>query len=894
MKSFRRLLLPTALGIGYSLLDWYLNGDKPFEVYLRNTLLLSLVAFIIQYYRKRKPGENLQEYIRKSFFSVTVELTIEQTLAERVNTAWVTQYLNSVRHDVTQFKVSSTFYESKNSFIKKGREDILNNLPYTSFSDYSSVAKRIFGSKPKLIITGDRGSGKTVMMMHILEVYTNHALSKNGQRNNIPVVLNMSTIPSNSESWSALFRRNKLTYKIEPHLKFEAWIIDQVKLNYKIHYQDLESMTCNNQIIYFFDGIDDLSDEYNFRNTNLDQKDESINHINDIATIFNSYVDYIEASYKKRNLSDSKLSYVIACRRSTLNNIDDLGNIRGVISLEPLSTETIKLVLTRNDSTESQEITHENYYPDSLYNYMFDSSNEVHLERKGFALEMAKNPYLLTVMRKIVKMRKPNDFELYDRWFSNEQKFKFNLLDDYINDKLNSKAYTGTEFAAQFPNKEKNFRWLTNMSGWTNSSEFILEDLQPFKHIDIRYSVFPSIKLITYWSLYVLPVLTFMLLIIALPVGISIFYEWNFYQSYDCLDQLLSRDILSKSVFNADLCKPGIIMGIKSFLWTSLVLIFTIPIAFIFGSMRLSGYYQEGPKKFPKIAQIRQKIIPQFINRSIDNRGFRFAILLAFALAATRFVLIKHSFNSATEQVFDTHIALTNFIATFLGCTVLFMLFTASNLLSEDLYIVNRFDHYKIEFSRAIYAIMGGIGVTIIMLLPIFFHLVTEYEIEKSDLVVGRALAFGGVLTICLPLLFSFKPVSDKKIKTKPNHGIRQHFKNSAISFVILFIAGTLIIYFAYDMNVKPPSGIVNAICGISFGVLSLMYGFLSVCKHYAIRMVLALPFEGESKFPFQATSFLKHMSLTGLVRIVGGRYMFEHSLLMEYFSNKNKGNQST
>ena len=887
MKRFRKLLLPAALGLGYSVLDWYLNGDdKPFEVYIRNTVILAVSAFILQYFKDKAPGESFPEYTRRTYYSVPIELILEQTLAKRVQTTWIGQYLKSVRTGVNQFNVTSTFYESETNFNNNLSKELLKELPSTPFDDYSSVAEQIFGSNPKLIITGDRGSGKTVMMMHIVEIYVTHALSKQGQRNNIPVVLNMSTIPSNEESWAALFRRNKLQYRNEPYLKFEAWIIDQVKLNYKIYNLDLLSLTNNNQIIFFFDGIDDLNDEFDFRDRdNVEQKEILKRHLNEIVSLFNSYVEYVEKKIKKEIRSDSTLSYVFACRHSTLESIKGLNDIHEIVSLEPLSEETIKFVLKRQAKNESNNIKQDNYYPESLYDYIFDSSNKVLLDRKKFALKMAKNPYFLTVMRKFVKMRKIGDFKLYDnRWFSisDEQKFKFNLLDDYVNEKLGSNAYTTTEYQAQFPDKQNNIRWLTNMAGWTNSSEFILEDLQPFEHIDIRYSVFPSIKLITYWSMYVLPVLIFMLLIIALPVGISILYEWNFYNSCNCLE-----DIPSNFIFEADLCRPVLMMGVKSLFWTSLVLILTIPIAFTYGSMRLSGYYSYGSKKRGRIARILQRYLPEFINNSINNRGFRFAIFLAFALAATRFVLLKHSYDISTGHVFNNNVALTNFIATFVGCTVLFMLFTAFNLLSEDLYVVNRFDHYKIDATRAKYAIIGGIGVTIILLIPIAFQL------EKSDLVLGRALAFGGVLTICLPLLFSFKPVSDKKIKTKPNHGIRQHLKNSIVSFVILFVVGTVIIYFAYGTNVKPPSGVVNAICGINFGVLSLMYGFLSVFKHYAIRLVLSLPFDGKSKFPFQATSFLKHISLTGLVRIVGGRYMFEHSLLMEYFSTKSKLEQT-
>lgn len=893
MKNFRRLFFLASLSLGYKVCEFIVD-DKPFVKFFAIATFLALATFIIQYFKEREVGENLKEYILRTLVPKIHELTIERTLAERVKLTWIDQYLNPLRKGVNKkFNVTSTFYESENYFIEGYSEEILNRLTSTSFENYSSVAKKIFGSNPKLIITGDRGSGKTVMMMYIVEVFTTQALKEDAQRNNIPVVLNMSTIPSNSESWLALFRRNKLSEINKPYEKFEAWIVDQVKLNYKIYSGDLIHMVDNNQIVFFFDGIDDLNDEFNYQNEdNIEQKKELERHLNEIMYLFSTYVEHVENKLKKKNMSDSKLSYVIACRKDTLDSIKYIKHIHSLVSLNPLSEETIKTVLRRQEKDESNvneneyesdDINKSNYYPESLYEYMFSSSNVLSLEKRIFALEKAKNPYLLTVMRKFVKMRQVGNLNFYDRWFSDEEKFNFNLLDDYVNEKLNNTIYTKTGYQSRFPNTHENIKWLINMSGWTSSSEFILEDLQPFEHINIRYSVFPSFKLILYWTLYVLPVLIFMLLIIALPVGISIFYEWDFYNS------CCSGEIFNRFIFDVALCKTGLVMGIKSFFWTSLVLIFTMPIALIYGSMRLVGHYPEESKKRKKITQVMQKYLPEFINRPIRNRGFIFAIFLGLAIASTRFVLIKHSYDSETGQVFDNSVAFTNFIATFIGCTVLYMVFTASNLLSEDLYIVNRFDHYKIDYSRAKYAIIGGVIVTIILLIPVFLQTLTENKIENVGLVLGRALGIGGVLTICLPLLFSFKPVSDKKIKTKPNHGIHQHLKNSIVSFLILFIVGTIILYFAYGANVAPPSGVVNAICGISFGVLALMYGFLSVCKHYAVRLILALPFDGESKFPFQATSFLKHMSGTGLIRIVGGRCMFEHSLLMEYFISKGK-----
>ena len=905
MKSFKKFLFPTGLGLGSTLLDWFLNNiEKPFLEYMRNAAIIASVGFIAQYIKEKESEDNLLKYIQKKLFSETAKQKVERTLVERINETWIKEYYNKATNGVEGFNVTSTFYKLENNFVENWSYDFLNKLPGPSFDDYSSVAKKIYGSKPKLIITGDQGSGKTLMMMDIVNTYVTHALSKTGQRNKIPVVLNMSTIPSSNESWPALFGRNKLPMKNEPYQKFEAWIIDQIKLNYKIYYKDLKTLMDNNQIIYFFDGIDDLYNGFEYQNhDNESQKEIFRNHLIEIKELFHSYVDHVEKKLKKDNPLNSTLSYVIACRRETLTSINGLNNIRELVSLKPLSEKTIKSVLKRQDKSESNNIDQENYYPESLYDYMFGSLNKVPKRRKKFALTMAENPYLLTVMRKLVSMIKTSEFDIYDEWFSDvdEQKFKLNLLDRYVNETLNNNFLGETKYQTQFPNTYENIRWLANMSRWTKSSEFILEDLQPFEHINIRYSGFPSKKLIIYWSIYVLPILIFMLTIIALPVGISIFYEWNFHNSGNSLfEKILNKDIFdkgifskevfknglfSKLVFEADVYKPGLKMGIESFLWTSLVLIFTIPLAFIYGSMRLSEYYPKDSKKSQRLVRILQNFPPIFTNRIIINGGGRFAIFLAFALSATRFVLMKHSYNSETSQVFDNNVALINFIGTFIACTALFIVFSATNLLSEDLYVVNRVDNYKFEISRAIYAALGGIGVTIFLLTPIW----AEKKLENENLVIGRALAFGGVLTICLPLLFSFKPVSDIKIKTTPNHGIRQHLKNSTVSFVLLSVTAPITLYVAYNSFLKPPSGFVNAITGVSFGVLSLMYGFLSVCRHYAIRKVLSLPSEGKSEFPFQATSFLEYIRSTGLVRIVGGRYMFEHSLLMEYFSSKNK-----
>ncbi len=121
--------------------------------------------------------------------------------------------------------------------------------------------------------------------------------------------------------------------------------------------------------------------------------------------------------------------------------------------------------------------------------------------------------------------------------------------------------------------------------------------------------------------------------------------------------------------------------------------------------------------------------------------------------------------------------------------------------------------------------------------------------------------------------------------KMKPNQGIKSSAKNATymlISGSILFgLAGGLANRLFYT-----PFGQQGdfAMLALWFGlpIIFLVYGGLTVIKHYTLRILLAR----QGTLPLNLDAFLETMSDRIILRKVGGGYIFIHRYLMEYFAS--------
>lgn len=867
----------------------------PLSTFILSTVVLGVLGFIIQYYLKKDAHKkSLSRYLLDAIKELFREPSIEGLIAKRVKDTWIDQYLEAVKTDVKQFDIDfsylklekgsdqKTFFAQIDNqlheiFNEKARPSSTNQEKnkQTGEDGYKSISNLI-SKYPRCVILGQAGGGKSILLLHLVSRFVTKAIGENSE-DRIPVVLNLSTFPyskkekaNKKDGEEEAFQSTSQKTEQQAWEKFETWILNRLKVIYGIQKSDCYKLIRRDDLILFLDGLDDLMED------NI-----SRDHINEVIYCMNAFIERRDRLIKnKRN----QLSYILACRQTTWSILKDKPSVKKAIIVKPLSNEIIEKVLDIQEGEESTDPDAPNYYHPVILEFIKPAIEASKASRRKskqastpqeFALKMARTPYFLNVMRKTSKMResKPDDVEA---WFSDFDEELKELFADYVDSKLNDHRF---KHESSFQDDEKALRWLKNMAHWSKGSEFLLEELQPRELLFKGKRPRSSGEKRLFLGLYTGIITLYMIFIVAVPVGISLFYEWNYYLGDGCFESIKSGNWVSFSTA----CQPGIEMGWSSFLWIAGTLTVIIPITFTFGSMRIPDEIEE--------VELKEKEKRNLLFDTLINAwklgGVRFAICLGIALGLARFILIKHSFDEETGMAFDNNAALVNLIVTFFACTVVFVIFSGRGLLREGLYVVKPADSYEIDRKRAVYAILAGLGATLLFLASAVLQYLTGSDWENPEVIFGRALGFGSVLTLTLPLLFAYRPVSDKRIKTKPNHGIKKHTINATYSFVVLFVIGTGALYLGYGLTVGQPSGVVNAICGINFSILALMYGLLSVIRHYSLRTVLAVYPRGENRFPFFAVNFLNHIEKLGLIRKVGGRYLFEHNLLRTYLEHK-------
>jgi len=102
-----------------------------------------------------------------------------------------------------------------------------------------------------------------------------------------------------------------------------------------------------------------------------------------------------------------------------------------------------------------------------------------------------------------------------------------------------------------------------------------------------------------------------------------------------------------------------------------------------------------------------------------------------------------------------------------------------------------------------------------------------------------RGLAFGFALMPVCVLFYGYRTVS-VEVKTRANQGIRNSTSTALWTTLWSVLIGALCFGFFYSF-IGPQAGIVNAILGLSLGVTSLVYGWMPVMQHWSLRTVLYL-----------------------------------------------------
>lgn len=166
-------------------------------------------------------------------------LSNHQKLIKKVQEFWI----EGVLHDALRMGQFEIGLETKPDIV----------LKYEGLSDYtlneSENIQQVFDDLQEggLLILGDPGSGKTIILLQLAEALLNRTSvevveDKNLTNIQTPIVLNLS-------SWS---EKDKI---------FEQWIIEALRIEYQVPQKSAKSMVENEELILLLDGLDEVAED---------------------------------------------------------------------------------------------------------------------------------------------------------------------------------------------------------------------------------------------------------------------------------------------------------------------------------------------------------------------------------------------------------------------------------------------------------------------------------------------------------------------------------------------------------------------------------------------------------------------------------------------------------
>lgn len=176
--------------------------------------------------------------------------------------------------------------------------------------------------------------------------------------------------------------------------------------------------------------------------------------------------------------------------------------------------------------------------------------------------------------------------------------------------------------------------------------------------------------------------------------------------------------------------------------------------------------------------------------------------------------------------------------------------------------------HSMLRRDRLIVVVIGGLLVLLLVLL-----------LGGLNVVVISGLIVVLIVALLVVLLSRLNTTASLDLRLKPNTGFFLSLKNSLIVGLLVGLLFALLFVLLFGL----PGGLTG---GLLFGLLVglLVGGGAPVIQHIVLRWVLA----GENVTPrWRYDQFLDHCTHLGLLRKVGGGYIFRHRLLLEYFAEQ-------
>jgi hypothetical protein len=224
-------------------------------------------------------------------------------------------------------------------------------LRHADYEDYRlpdsshAIAQVFEDMHGELLILGEPGSGKTILMLQLAESLL--ALAQADEKRAIPVILNLS-------SWA------------QKQVPFEDWLITELKRSYTVPEKQAKEWLSQDKLCLLLDGLDEIAPSQNLG-------DEQ-GYVGKAAIKLRS--EAVEAINRFRE-THPKLDMVICSRIRDYETLQKKLNLNGAILLRALNKEQIDSYLLGENYAGVREL----------------------LDKEPSALSLAESPFILTTMK---------------------------------------------------------------------------------------------------------------------------------------------------------------------------------------------------------------------------------------------------------------------------------------------------------------------------------------------------------------------------------------------------------------------------------------------------------------------------------------------------------------
>lgn len=369
--------------------------------YPNQLVFLSFVAaIVIALYQTSNPNDEIKQTTNK-------DKTREDILF-RVYQTWIEGVLKpNLMFDSIEMGVTL----KTNAVLRVSRRNKNYRLPNSS----QDIEKIFVDSGKKLLILGEPGGGKTVLLLQLAEKLLGQA--QHDKTMGIPIIFNLS-------SWSSNYKT------------LDEWLENELRRNYKVASKVARRWLDDGMLTVLLDGLDEIFPTENFAPGSAKQS-----QLNELALIRRTAcIDAIN-----KYIGDHLNSSIVICSRTgDYNALQKKLDLNFAIIITPLVKEQIVSYLDGNDYQGVREL----------------------IENETSARQMSKQPFLLAMMKSAYKGISYSDspYSGLKLPFKRLADREYHLLNAYVEKRLRlnpHKSYssqtlqTYLEWIAQYMNKNK-------------------------------------------------------------------------------------------------------------------------------------------------------------------------------------------------------------------------------------------------------------------------------------------------------------------------------------------------------------------------------------------------------------------------------------------------------